>query len=155
MMEEKTIIFLSALIFLACWNIVLTYFLFKIIRKNKTFFSLKSGTDIYKTINGYLEKSRQVEIKGEEIKKEIEKTNKDFSSCLQKVGVIRYNPFKEIGGDQSFSIALLNQDDDGVIITSIQSRQGNRAYAKLIKAKKSEYNLSTEEIEAIILANKK
>jgi len=68
---------------------------------------------------------------------------------VQKVGVVRFNPFKDIGGDQSFSIALLDEEDNGLVITSLYGREGNRVYAKPIEGGQSKYQLSDEEKEAI------
>ncbi len=73
---------------------------------------------------------------------------------VQKVGIIRFNPFSQIGGNQSFSIALLDRNDNGIIITSFYARENNRVYAKPIKGGKSQYNLSKEEVRAIELAIK-
>ena len=75
------------------------------------------------------------------------KKNNKFS--IQGIGMIRFNPFKESGGDQSFSIALLDGNKDGVVITSLYGREGNRIFAKPIKKGKSEYLLTEEEKEAI------
>ena len=69
------------------------------------------------------------------------------------MGVVRYNPFSDTGSDQSFSIALLDSDNNGMVITSLYSRDGNRVYAKPVKNNVSEYSLSNEEKEAIIKAN--
>ena len=69
--------------------------------------------------------------------------------CFQKIGIIRFNPFKEVGGDQSFSIALLDADNNGFILTSHFSREMNRVYTKVIKNKESAHSLSKEEREAI------
>lgn len=85
----------------------------------------------------------------EELKKEVEKLREQGVFSVQKVGVVRYNPFSEVGGDQSFSIALLDGNNDGVVITSLYSRDGNRVYGKLVKNGKSEYSLSGEEKKAI------
>ncbi len=76
----------------------------------------------------------------------LEKNSKFF---LQKVGIIRFNPFPEVGSNQSFSIALLDNNNDGVVITSLYSRDENRVYGKPIKNGISEYSLSKEEIRAI------
>ncbi len=76
----------------------------------------------------------------------LEKNSKFF---LQKVGIIRFNPFPEVGSNQSFSIALLDNNNDGVVITSLYSREGNRVYGKPIKNGISQYSLSKEEIKAI------
>jgi len=73
---------------------------------------------------------------------------------IQKVGIIRFNPFSEIGGDQSFSVALLDGNDDGIVLTSFYTREGNRVYGKPIKQGESQYALSKEEIKAIEMAKK-
>jgi len=101
-----------------------------------------------------LKKQYILEKKLDEISKkliELEKINK-FS--LQKVGIVRYNPFSGVGSNQSFSIALLNSGDNGVIITSLYTREGNRIYAKPIKNGESDYQLSDEEKEAISKAKR-
>ena len=85
----------------------------------------------------------------EKISQDLENFKKESLLSLQKVGTVRFNPFSEVGGDQSFSIALLDGNDDGVVITSLYSREGNRVYGKPIKAGQSEYSLSKEEKEAI------
>jgi len=65
------------------------------------------------------------------------------------VAVLRYDAFEDVGGRLSFSCALLDDQGDGVVITSINGRQDTRVYAKPIIEGKSRYNLSTEEEEAI------
>lgn len=88
----------------------------------------------------------------EKIKKEWEKVKKENQFCLQKVGVVRFNPFKDTGSNQSFSIALLDGNDNGVVITSLYMKEENRVFAKPIKGGKSEYLLTEEEKRAIKLA---
>jgi len=70
-------------------------------------------------------------------------------SSFQKVGIVRYSPFENTGGDQSFSIAILDANDTGFVLTSFYSREGTRVFAKPIKGGKSEYTLSEEEVDAI------
>jgi hypothetical protein len=74
--------------------------------------------------------------------------------AIQKLGIVRFNPFKEVGSDQSFSVAFLDDNDNGVVITSHYSREGNRVYGKPIKSGESGYSLSKEEIDAIGMAKK-
>ena len=102
-----------------------------------------------KDLRGVLNKVRGLEEKVEKILEEIEKMKKEQRFSVQKVGIIRFNPFSEVGGDQSFSVALLNEGDDGMVITSLYSRQENRVYGKPIKNGQSEYTLSEEEKQAI------
>ena len=68
---------------------------------------------------------------------------------IQKVGVVRYNPFADSGGDQSFAIALLDSLGNGVVISSLHSRSDTRVFAKPVQAGHSRYPLSDEEQDAI------
>ncbi len=68
---------------------------------------------------------------------------------IQKVGVIRYNPFADTGGDQSFAIALLDSLGNGVVLSSLHSRTDTRVFAKPVHSGRSKYQLSDEEQDAI------
>lgn len=77
----------------------------------------------------------------------------DVRLSLRRVGIIRYNPFGDTGGDQSFALALLDDQGDGVVISSIFGRSDSRLYAKPVRGGKSKYTLSAEEDQAIIQAS--
>jgi len=68
---------------------------------------------------------------------------------IQKVAVIRYNPFADTGGDQSFAIALLDSLGNGVVLSSLHSRTDTRVFAKAVHSGRSKYQLSDEEQDAI------
>lgn len=68
---------------------------------------------------------------------------------LQKVGVVRYNPFADTGGDQSFAIALLDPNGNGLVVSSLHSRTETRVFAKPVQGGRSRYPLSDEEQDAI------
>ncbi|TMB75466.1 MAG: DUF4446 family protein [Chloroflexi bacterium] len=68
---------------------------------------------------------------------------------IQKVGVIRYNPFNDTGGDQSFAIALLDSQGSGIVVSSLHSRTDTRVFAKPVQLGRSRYPLSDEEQDAI------
>lgn len=68
---------------------------------------------------------------------------------IQKVAVIRYNPFADTGGDQSFAIALLDSLGNGVVLSSLHSRTDTRVFAKAVQSGRSKYQLSDEEQDAI------
>jgi hypothetical protein len=68
---------------------------------------------------------------------------------IQRVGFQRYNPFRDAGGDQSFVIALADEDGDGVVVSSLHSRDVTRVYAKPLLAWESAYQLTDEELQAI------
>lgn len=81
---------------------------------------------------------------------EVKKLNSVTESSFQKIGLVRYNPFREeVGGDQSFSLALLDSKNKGFVITSIYSREGSRTYAKPVEGGFSKFNLSEEESQAL------
>jgi len=95
--------------------------------------------------------SRFEDLKGEVkiISDELENLKKEGKFSIQKTGIVRYNPFSDVGGDQSFSIALLDGNNNGIVFTSLYTKEGNRVYGKPIKDAKSEYSLSEEEKKAI------
>ena len=91
----------------------------------------------------------------EDLTKQIEAVRRDSSFHIQKVGLIRFNPFSEVGGDHSFSVALLDANNTGFVATSIHTRDRTRVYAKVIKKGKSEIELSKEETKALVEAQKR
>jgi len=90
----------------------------------------------------------------ERISAELESLRKKNNFNMQKIGMVRFNPFGGIGGDQSFSVAILDGNNSGIVITSLYNREENRVYGKPIKDGRSEYLLSEEEKKAIEIAQK-
>jgi len=72
-----------------------------------------------------------------------------LATTVQRVGLLRYDAFEDMGGRLSFSLALLDEGGDGVVVTAINGRQDTRVYAKPVTAGGSAHNLSEEEAEAI------
>lgn len=85
----------------------------------------------------------------QEMKTSIEHMEKVVKDCVQKVGVVRYQAIQNMGADLSYTVALLNENNDGVVFNGIYGRDGCYTYAKPIIDGKSSYNLSEEEIQAI------
>jgi hypothetical protein len=79
----------------------------------------------------------------------IENLEKISEKTIQKVGLVRFDPFNEMGGKQSFAVAVLDDKNNGFIISSLFVKEGNRVFAKSVKEGKSDYTLSNEEVEAI------
>ena len=94
-------------------------------------------------------KVERVEKQNIEIAKFIEQLDKDFEKSIQKVGIIRYNAYKDTGSDLSFTLALLDENNNGVVLNGIYSREMSNIYAKPIENGKSTYTLSDEEQKAI------
>lgn len=97
---------------------------------------------------------KSLEEKLEKVAKELEDLQERHQKSVTKVGVVRFNPFGEIGGDQSFSLALLDSEDSGVVITSHYGKDMQRVYAKPVKKGVPEYSLAKEEEEALKKAKK-
>lgn len=101
-----------------------------------------------------IERVNKVELKNRELDTRINILEHRLASCIQKVGIVRFNAFEDTGSDLSFAIALLNENDDGVVLSSIFSRESSYTYAKPVIAGNSKYPLSAEEIKAIDLAKR-
>lgn len=86
-----------------------------------------------------------------ELEQYLEAAEKRIRRSVQGVGTVRFNPFKGTGagGNQSFATAILNEDGDGVVLSSLYSRERVSVYAKPVENYKSEYELTQEEREAI------
>ena len=72
--------------------------------------------------------------------------------AFQRIGLVRFNPFEDTGGNQSFALALLDADDDGIVLSSLHSRGGTRIYTKAVAGGRPEAALSEEEAHALALA---
>ena len=155
--NQETVIILTGVILLVffIWNVYLSYNLSRVKKRTRSFFASSEAKDLEEIIYKQIKKTNEVD---GEIKKLIEDSGKireNMAKCVQKVGVVRFNPFGDVGGNQSFIIALLDNSLNGVIIQSLYSREGVRVYSKQIKDGKSEYALGKEEEEAIKIANEK
>lgn len=84
------------------------------------------------------------------LKKRLGVVEEEFPKDIRRVGLVRYNPFSDAGGDQSFALALLDEHKDGVVISSLYGREMNRVYAKRIeKGQSAKHQLTEEEKQAI------
>lgn len=122
----------------------------KINKSSKKFFSGKNGKDLEEVVSKNM---RNIESMDSDIQELFKASNEIYNlsfESIHKVGLVRFNPFKDLGGDQSFSIALLNGKNDGMVISSLYTREGTRIYSKSIRDSQSEkYTLTTEEKQAI------
>ena len=110
---------------------------------------LGKGENIEEMLKNHLEKVEFVHKQNEEILDYCRKIDNDFGKTISKIGIIRYSSFKDTGSDLSFTLALLNKHNDGVVLNGIYSREMSNIYAKPIKNAESTYTLSNEEKQAI------
>lgn len=88
----------------------------------------------------------------EQMREAVERVESTYQHALQRVGIVRFNPFDDSGGDQSFCVAFLDGDENGLVLTSIFTRTQCRVYVKPIEKGHSRYPLSSEEEESVRLA---
>lgn len=97
-----------------------------------------------------LEKDENFSVEIKKIKEELEDLFEKEKFHYQKIGFLRFNPFDRVGGEQSFVLAFLDRENNGIVLNFLYTREGMRVYAKRVKQGISEeYELSTEEKEAI------
>ncbi len=110
---------------------------------------LGNGKDLEEDLETYMYRVDKVEKQNAEIANQIKNLDNDLSKCIQKVGIVRYNAFKDTGSDLSFALALLDENNDGVVLNGIYSREMSNIYAKPVEKGKSNYTISEEEAQAI------
>ena len=108
--------------------------------------------DILEAVSRQIEEVRAMRGDIRQVAAEVQRLAELFRSTLQRVAVYRYDAFEDMGGQLSFSAAILNDHGDGLVISCINGRQEARTYAKPVAAAQSPYNLSPEEQEAIRMA---
>lgn len=102
----------------------------------------------------HMDEMRNVTEQIDEVKRHYENLEDRLQFCLQRIGIIRYNAFNDMGSDLSFSLALLDDKLDGFVITSIFGRDDSKIYGKPIVKGESTYPLSVEEMQALDRARK-
>jgi hypothetical protein len=145
------IIYFFILVF-GIWAVILSFFVYKIFALFKRLTKDDDSLDLKSILEKILDKEESNEIVISELSKKLVKIDHDGNLHVQKVGLIRFNPFKELGGDHSFSLAILDGEDTGVVITSLHTRDRTRVYMKAIKNAKSDGDLSAEEKMALVKA---
>lgn len=140
---------LVLLIIFGVWLVVLTIFFVWLFVFFKKLTKDSQKGDLIKILNKIFETQNKNSSSIGGLEKEIKRIDLEKKSHVQKVGIIRFNPFKEIGGDHSFSLALLDGEDSGVIITCLHTRERTRVYMKAVSKGKSELELSSEEKKAL------
>ena len=109
-----------------------------------------NGENFNEIFKKYTEEIDTVSRETEKMKSRTENLEKNLEKCIQKIGVVRYNAYKNSGSDLCFAVALLDFEDNGVVINGIYSRDNTTTtYAKPIEHGKSKYTLVKEEEEAI------
>ena len=107
------------------------------------------GRSLEAVLDAHLDKVYAVAHELEDLTARTVLLERDMRRAFARVGLVRYNPFEETGGNQSFALALLDADGNGWVLSSLHARSGTRVYAKAITRGRSEAALSEEENAAI------
>ena len=134
----------------AVWLTVLSFLAWRTLKFSQSLFGDTKKEDLKEILQEHIGRVGSVQMRVNDLEKHIAQLDHRSQKHLAKVGVVRFNPFDDTGGDQSFAIALLDEEDNGLVISSLHGRQRTRVYAKMIRAGDSmDYDFSEEEKEAI------
>ena len=126
------------------------------LKKNyRKFMGGKDIKSLEKLLEKIVEDNKIISELSDDDRREIKNINKELENSFNKVGIVKYDAFKQMGGMLSFSIALLNEKDNGFILNSVHSTEGCYTYIKEVTAGICEMDLSSEEKEALSRAVKK
>ena len=108
-----------------------------------------NNKNLEQALNNNLDNIEKALNKSQEAINECKNISQELKGCVNKVAIMRYKAFEDVGSDLSFSIAILDSYNDGVIITGIYSRHDSTTYAKPIDKGISRYDLSEEELHVL------
>jgi hypothetical protein len=118
-------------------------------KRLKRFFLGKKAKDLEDVITTLEQEINKLNKARDNIEKEINTINTKLKKSIRGLETIRFNPFPDQGSNQSFAIGMLNEENDGLVISSLYSRERMSVFAKPIKNGQSEYELSAEEKKAL------
>ena len=118
-------------------------------KRLKKFFLGKKARDLEDTIVNLEQEIKKLNTAKNSLEKEVAAINAKLKKTVRGLETIRFNPFPDQGGNQSFAIGMLNEEGNGVVLSSLYSRERMSVFAKPIKDHKSTYELSNEEKEVL------
>src|SRR3989344_8833321 len=137
--------------FFFIWLLFISWILYKTRRHYHKLISNSKKQTIEEILEQLLSNDKKFSVEIEKLARIVMEIKEQSKIPLQKIGMVRFNPFERVGGEQSFVIAFLNKHNSGLVINFIYTREGLRTYSKRVKLGKGEkYDLSEEEKEAIL-----
>lgn len=121
-------------------------------KKYNKFMGGKNAKSLEKDIMGLYEDNKLIKVSMEKNKKDIESLYKKSENAFQKIGIVKYDAFNQMGGQLSFSLALLDENDNGFVLNSVHSAEGCYSYTKEIKNGLCDILLGDEEKRALDIA---
>lgn len=148
-------VMLIVIILLIIWNIINMRAISKMKKKYARFMTGKSAKSLEDEISGLFEDNRFLKSSIEKNKKDIHTLYKRMESTFQKIGIIKYDAFNQMGGKLSFSLALLDENNNGFVLNSVHSADGCYSYTKEITNGECAISLGEEEKQALEMAMEK
>lgn len=145
-MSTNIIIIIASLAFV---TLILLIWVIRTEMRLRRFFRGRKGEDLEKVIHSLAENIQYLQKSKEALETKTDHMDRRLKTSIRGVEIVRFNPFKDSGGNQSFAAALINEEGDGVVISSLYSRERVSIFAKPIKRHTSEYDLTKEEKEAL------
>lgn len=140
----------GAAVLVLIWLLSLSYLIWKQGNFLKSVIPKNGERDIRKKFEELIETVEKYDVSLDKLQSKLNNLEQVGLGHIQRVGLVRFNPYEDTGGNISFSIALLDQQGNGVVLTSLHGRAGTRVFAKgVAEGKAQKYELSKEEIEVI------
>lgn len=132
------------------WLLIITVFFFKLRNHYYNLISATKKEKLDDILDSLIGGERIMKSEIDELKKRLNEEARKSTLHLQKVGLVRFNPFGTVGGEQSFVVAFTDQENSGIVVNFIYTKEGLRVYTKRVKKGVGlEYELSKEEEKAI------
>lgn len=142
----------SIILILLILNIINICNISKLKKKYNKFMQGKNAKSLENEITGLFEDNKFIKNLVEKNKSDIKTIYQKFESAFQKIGIVKYDAFNQMGGKLSFSLALLDENNNGFILNSVHSTEGCYSYTKEIKNGQCKISLGEEEEEALKIA---
>jgi len=132
------------------WVVGLSVIVLRMVRHYNTLTTATKKTGLKEVLEVLLATQKGLQSQTKDLYKVLDEVKKDGRLHIQRVGLVRFNPFSDTGGSQSFTLSLLDGYDNGLVMTSLYARTGNRWYIKeVVSGKGKELVLSKEEQAAV------
>lgn len=147
-----TSILMLLLVVVAALTLMLLFKVQKLRSQYERLISGVSEQNVEEVLIDYLKSTKGLETRTKALEEKTRSIEAESRTHLQNIGIVRFNAFEGVGGDQSFSIAMLDDSRKGITLTGIFGHADTRVYAKPIEDGISRYTLTPEENEAIAIA---
>ena len=150
MINEYSILIIIALAVITLLLFIITMLLLASVKKKyRKMMRGVNNKNLEQALSDNLDNIEKALNKSQEAIDECRNLSQELKGCVNKIAIMRYKAFEDVGSDLSFSIAILDSYNDGVIITGIYSRHDSTTYAKPIDKGISRYDLSEEELHVL------